>query len=157
MKPKNNLLADLLDFDMPEASQDVLWSVGTPHIVNVVDGRVGIALDFFAQVVSEEGIKPDKSIPPRRHTLWVSAYGEEIIRLTINFNGNDLPADDKNVMLEIDNKIKQLPLSVNNAPLGRDDVLNTGIVASGSVADTPKFRLTFSVIVCEPIEASTGD
>jgi hypothetical protein len=76
MKPQNNLLADLLDLDVPEASQDVLWSVGTPHTVGVLDGHVGIELDFFAQALCEEGIKPDKSIPPKRHTLWISAYGE---------------------------------------------------------------------------------
>ncbi len=55
MKPKNNLLADLLDLDTPEASQDVLWSVGTPHAVHVVDGYVGIELEFFAQTLSERG------------------------------------------------------------------------------------------------------
>jgi hypothetical protein len=56
MKPQNNLLADLLDLDVPEASQDVLWSVGTPHTVGVLDGHVGIELDFFAQALCEVGI-----------------------------------------------------------------------------------------------------
>lgn len=112
MKPQNNLLADLLDLDTPEASQDVLWSVGAPHTVSVQDGYIRIDLDFFAQTLCEEGVKPDKSIPSRKHTLWVGAYGDEIVRLTINFNGNELPADN-NVMLEIDEMLKRIPLSVD--------------------------------------------
>ena len=113
MKPKNNLLADLLDLDTPEASQDVLWSVGIPHAVHVVDGYVGIDLDFFAQVLFEEGIKLDKSVPAKEHTLWVSAYGDEIIRLTIDFDRNELPVVDNNVMLDIDDKVKRVLLSVD--------------------------------------------
>ena len=126
MKPKNNLLADLLDLDTSEASQDVLWSVGTPHTVHVVDGYVGIELDFFAQTLSEEGIVPDKSTPPKGHTLWVSAYGEEIIRLTINFNSSKLPDINNNVMLEIDDKVNRLPLSVNKDAKGWKVVDSTG-------------------------------
>ena len=113
MRPKNNLLADLLDLDTPEASQDVLWSVGAPRTVHVVDGSVGIELDFFAQTLSAEGIAPDKSVPSKRHTLWVSAYGEEIVRLTIDFSRNEFPVSDNNVMLDINNKVKRLPLTAN--------------------------------------------
>jgi hypothetical protein len=65
MKPKNNLLADLFDFDTPEASQDILWSAGLPHAVSVLDGWVGIELDFFAQVSNEEGIVSDENTPPK--------------------------------------------------------------------------------------------
>src|SRR5688500_15791496 len=118
MKSKNNLLADLLDFDAPEASKDILWSAGAVQTVSVVDGNVGIELDFFAQLFNEEGIATDKNIPLKRHTLWVSAYGEEIIRLTINFNGDDLPDVKDNVMLDIHETLKQLPLSVENDPEG---------------------------------------
>jgi len=113
MKPQNNLLADLLDLDAPEASHDVLWSVGTPQTVRVQEGQVGIELEFIAQALVEEGIKPDKSIPPKKHTLWVRAYGEEIIRLTIDFNGDELCTDDSNVMLDIDDELERLPLSVD--------------------------------------------
>jgi len=112
MKSQNNLLADLLDLDTSEASQDTLWSVGMPHTVNAQDGYVGIELDFWAQVLNEEGIMLAENAPPKRHTLWVSAYGEDIIRLTINFNGDELPVDKNNVMLDIGETLKRLPLSV---------------------------------------------
>ncbi|RPJ28627.1 MAG: alpha-xylosidase [Chloroflexi bacterium] len=118
MKPRNNPLADLLDFDAPEASQDVLWSAGSPHAVSVLDGYVGIELDFFAQVLGPEGIMLDESVPLKKHILWVSAYGEEIIRLTINFNGSELPVANNNVMLDIDETVKRLPLSVDEDPTG---------------------------------------
>jgi alpha-D-xyloside xylohydrolase len=112
MKSQNNPLADLLDFDTPEASQDVLWSAGMPHSVHTLNGCTGIELDFSAQTFNQEGIELDKNIPPRRHTLWVRAYGEEIIRLTINFNDSEMPADENNPMLEMAGSLKQVPLSV---------------------------------------------
>ncbi len=112
MKSQNNLLADLLDFDTAEAWQDILWSAGIPHAVGEQDGYVGVELDFLAQTFNEEGIVPDENTPPNRHTLWVSAYGEEIIRLTINFNSNELPTVENNAMLDIDERLNRLPLSV---------------------------------------------
>ena len=118
MKSQNNVLADLLDFDTPDASQDILWSVGTPQTVRMLDGYAGIDLDFFAQAFNEEGIEPDENIPSKRHTLWVSAYGEEIIRLTINFNSSELPVVENNSMLDIDETLKRLPLSVHKNSKG---------------------------------------
>jgi hypothetical protein len=109
MKPQNNVLADLLDFDTPDASQDILWTVSKPYTVHTLDGYVGIELDFFAQAFNEEGITPEENTPPKRHTLWVSAYGEEIIRLTIDFNSNELPTVKSSVMLDIDETLKRLP------------------------------------------------
>jgi alpha-D-xyloside xylohydrolase len=112
MKSQNNALADLLDFDTPQASQDVLWSAGMPENVHTLDGCAGIDLNFWAQAFNQEGIEPDKHIPSRGHTLWVRAYGEEIVRLTINFNGSEMPADGNNPMLEVAENLKQVPLSV---------------------------------------------
>ena len=150
MKPQNNLLADLLDLDAPEASQDVLWSVGTPHTVSVLDGHVGIELDFFAQDLCEEGIKPDKSIPPKRHTLWVSAYGKEIIRLTINFNSNELPVVDNNVMLDIDDKVERLPLSINENSQGWIVVDSTGNMRMEIKTKTPTIKHWSDLIPAPP-------
>jgi alpha-D-xyloside xylohydrolase len=118
MKSQNNVLADLLDLDTPDASQDILWSVGTPQTVGTLDAYAGIDLDFFAQTLNEEGIEPNENIPPKRHTLWVSAYGEEIIRLTINFNSNELPSIENNSMLEIDQTLTRVPLSIQKNSKG---------------------------------------
>jgi alpha-D-xyloside xylohydrolase len=118
MKSKNNLLADLLDFDTPEASQDILWAAGAPRAVSARDGDVAVELDFYAQVLSEEGVRTADNIAPQKHTLWVRAYGEEIIRLTINFNSDEIPADSSNVMLDIDEKMKRFPLSLDQDSKG---------------------------------------
>jgi alpha-D-xyloside xylohydrolase len=117
MKPQNNLLADFLDLDAPEAQRDILWIAGTPQSVNMVDGCIAIELDFFAQLLNEEGIAPDGSTPPKRHTLWVSAFGKEIIRLTIDFKNGELPSINTE-MLDIDKKLQQMPLSVEEIPEG---------------------------------------
>ncbi len=150
MKPQNNLLADLLDLDAPEASQDILWSVGTPQTVSVLDGHVGIELDFFAQVLSDEGIMPDKSIPPKRHILWVSAYGEEIIRLTINFNGDEFLAVDNNVMLDIDDKVERLPLSVNEDSQGWKVIDSNGKTRMEIKAISPTIKYWSELIPAPP-------
>jgi alpha-D-xyloside xylohydrolase len=126
MKAKNNLLADLLDFDTPEASQDVLWSAGVAHSVNAVDGFVGIELEFIAQTLSDEDIAPDEKVKPNRHMLWVSAYGEEIIRLTINFKNQEFPSINTE-MLEIDEKLHRMTLSVADFPEGRRVVDSNGM------------------------------
>lgn len=151
MKPQNNLLADLLDLDSPEASQDVLWSVGKPHTVGVRDGYVGIELDFFAQALCKEGIKPDKNIPLKRHTLWVSAYGEEIIRLTINFNSSEFPVVDDNVMLDINDKVKRLPLSVNEDSQGWKIIDSTGKMRMEIKTKTPAIK-HWSDLIPAPLE-----
>jgi alpha-D-xyloside xylohydrolase len=155
MKPKNNLLADLLDLDTPEASQDVLWSVGMPHTVHVVDGYVGIELDFFAQTIYEEGIKPDKNIPPKRHTLWVSTYGEEIIRLTINFKKSELPVIEKNVMLDIDDKIKRAPLSVNKDSQGWKVIDSSGKTRMEIKTQAPEIKYWSDLIPAPPETLNT--
>ncbi len=38
--------------------------------------------------------------------------------MTINFNGNELPADKNNVMLDIDETLKRLPLSIDQNSKG---------------------------------------
>jgi alpha-D-xyloside xylohydrolase len=149
MKPQNNLLADLLDLDAPEASKDVLWSVGALHTTKIADGRVGIELDFFAQALCEEGVKADKTTPSKRHTLWVSAYGEEIIRLTINFKNDELPADN-NVMLEIDDKVRRLPLSVHKDVKGWKVVDSMGTTRMEINAQPPAIRHWSDLIPAPP-------
>ena len=150
MKPQNNVLADLLDLDAPDASQDVLWSVGTPQSVRVLDGHVDIELEFYAQALSEEGITPDSSIPPKRHTLWVSAYGEEIIRLTINFNGNEFLAVDNNVMLDIDSKVERLPLSVHEDSQGWKIIDPSGKTRMEILSKSPTIKYWSDLIPAPP-------
>ena len=150
MKPKNNVLADLLDLDTSEASQDVLWTVGTPHSVRMLDGYVGIDLEFFAQALCKEGITPDKSLPPKRHTLWVSAYGEEMIRLTINFNGNEFPVAENNVMLDINETVERLPLSVNEDSQGWKIIDSKGKMRMEIKTKTPAIKHWSDLIPAPP-------
>jgi len=48
------------------------------------------------------------------------------------------------------------PLSIKLAPIGNVEVVSVGLIPSGSEADTPKVKRTFSSVFCAPIEASTG-
>jgi len=155
MKPKNNLLADLLDLDTPEASQDVLWTVSTPQTVRAAGGYVGIELDFSAQTLSAEGIAPNKSIPPKQHTLWVSAYGEEIVRLTVDFSRNAMPVSDHNVMLEIDERVKRLPLTVNKDSEGWKVMDTSGKIRMAINTQSPAIKHWSDLIPAPPETLNT--
>ena len=49
-----------------------------------------------------------------------------------------------------------LPLSVNVAPVGSDDVDDVRSVLSGSIAEITKFKFSPSVVLRAPIVASIG-
>jgi alpha-D-xyloside xylohydrolase len=95
-----------------------LWYAGAPHVAYVEDGCVGIEVDFWAQRFNHEGIEPDRDKAPKRHTLWVSAYGDQIVRLTIDFNGKELPPISDNVMLDVDPTLERSHLSVEKISAG---------------------------------------
>jgi hypothetical protein len=112
MKAKNTLFADLLDFDLPEAAHDVVWAAGHPVSVTSHNGLIGIELPFFAHIFDGEGLGLDESVSPVNHTLWIRAYGEDVVRLTLNVNDDRLPDDATNVMLEMAGSLNPSPLTV---------------------------------------------
>jgi alpha-D-xyloside xylohydrolase len=150
MKAKNNVLADLLDFDVPESKHDTLWSVGVPCSASMVDGYIGIELDFLAQTICAEGIVPDKNIPPKKHTLWVSAYGKEVIRLTIDFKGNEPPTNN-NVMLNINDKVERSPLLASKDSKGWKITDSTGTTRMEITTTTPPIK-HWSDLIPAPLE-----
>ena len=118
MKTKNTLFADLLDFDLPEATHDIVWSAGNPVAVTSRNDLVAIELPFFAHKFDGEGLVLDESIFPINHTLWIRAYGEDIVRLTLNVNDDKLPDDTANVMLEMTESLNPSALKVQQSDNG---------------------------------------
>jgi len=126
MKAKNTLFADLLDFDLPEAAHDVVWAAGHPVSVTSHNGLIGIELPFFAHIFDGEGLGLDESVSPVNHTLWIRAYGEDVVRLTLNVNDDRLPDDATNVMLEMAGSLNPSPLTVEQGDNGWKIVDETG-------------------------------
>jgi alpha-D-xyloside xylohydrolase len=112
MKPANDTLFDLLDFDEPDATQDQLWLAGPPDSLATEDGTVRLVLPFTRHQAGKD-FRPEVSGSPDatpRHSLWVRAYGGALLRLTIDFSGASLPADADNPMLELHSSLQPEPL-----------------------------------------------
>ena len=112
MKQSNNFIGDMLDFDLPEAADDVFWLGGRPTAVRAENGAAVITIPFQAQ--TRPKLNPDPSQAPKSYDLIVRAYGEKIVRCSISF-GSDFPEDDTNVMMEWHPALKQEPLEVRPA------------------------------------------
>lgn len=125
MKQSNNFIGDMLDFDLPEAADDVFWLGGRPTAVRAENGAAVITIPFQAQ--TRPKLNPDPSQAPKSYDLIVRAYGEKIVRCSISF-GSDFPEDDTNVMMEWDPALKQEPLEVRPAAAGWDIVDSSGNV-----------------------------
>ena len=126
MKPKNTLFADLLDFELPEAAHDIVWSAGNPITVTARNDLIAIELPFLAYKFDGEGLVLDESISPVNHTLWVRAHGEDIVRLTLNVNDDKLPDDATSVMLEMAESLSPSSLKVQQSDNGWQIVDETG-------------------------------
>jgi alpha-D-xyloside xylohydrolase len=118
MKTKNTLFADLLDFDLPEAAHDIVWSASNPTSVTSHDDWIHIQLPFFAHTFDGEVLARDESTAPINHTLWVRAYGKDIVRLTLNVDDDKLPDDGTNVMLDMAESLNPVALNVQRSDSG---------------------------------------
>lgn len=111
MKPTTRYLADLLDFDAPEAKDDLLWRALAPSACTVRDGDGILSVPFQAcrATGGEYHVSPDPVLPLRPVELRVRAYGERILRLTCDPGGG---GGDESEMLELDPGLKPDPLAV---------------------------------------------
>jgi alpha-D-xyloside xylohydrolase len=112
---------DMLDLELPESSEDILWRVCKPISARVKDKAVVLGVPFQAQ--KRMNFVPDEETPRKNYDLIVRAYGDSIIRVSIGFGG-ELPDDDGNVMLEWDPSLKPEPLKVRKTESGWD-ILDT--------------------------------
>ena len=127
MKQNNTQLADLLDFDTPEASGDVLWYAGKPEGVEAQGDVVAIRVPFHA-LQAKRNVVPDRERPSRLHTLYARAYGDAVVRLTIDLETGTLPDDGANVMLQMQPSMAPQPLAAAEREGGWDVVDAAGRV-----------------------------
>ncbi len=156
MKPKNSFFADLLDFDLPEAAHDIVWSAGNPVAITSRSDLVAIELPFFAHKFDGEGLVLDESISPVNHTLWMRAYGEDIVRLTLNVKDDKLPDDAANVMLEMAESLNPSALKVQQSDNGWQIVDETGQARLDITCKLPDIQ-HWSELIPGPAAAFTAD
>lgn len=149
MKQKDRFIYDMLDFDVQESAQDILWKAYNPISAEAVNGEIVLKVPFQAQ--NREKIEPNTTIEPKIHEIVVRAYGDSIIRVSANFNESNIPGD-VSPMLEWDSSLKPEELTVSTTDKGWDiydskDKLRMTIDISNSSVRK------WSSLIKEPFEA----
>lgn len=117
MKQRNHFIYDMLDFDLPEAGEDVFWLAGKPARAWERGGAVIVEVPFQAQ--TRPKLMPDPTRKLKYYQLAVRAYGDQVVRCSIAFGG-ELPDDQHNPMFEWDRTLVQVPLNVRETAEGWD-------------------------------------
>ena len=116
MKQGNDFMVDLLDLDLPEAADDVLWRACRPTGARAVGGDVWLTVPFQAQ---EPGLLVEADLETTRRDvqLRVRAYGDQIVRLSAAFAGVT-PGDDGPMLDEMHPSLAAVSLSVRETGSG---------------------------------------
>lgn len=117
MKQSNKFIEAMLDMDIPEAGQDIIWKACKPSSVHACKGSIEIEIPFQAQ--QKNRFEANLQIAQKVYVLQVRAFGDSIIRATLSFNGNSIN-DEKNPMLEWDSSLRQEELHVLKVSTGWD-------------------------------------
>jgi alpha-D-xyloside xylohydrolase len=148
MKQGNDFMVDLLDLDAPEAAGDVIWRACRPTGARVVDGDAWFTVPFQAQ---KRGllVEVDPQVPRKEVQLRVRAYGDQIVRLSIAFDG-ELPGENS-PMLELHPSLAVEPLSVRETVAGWEVTDRAGEVRF-RVNTTPPQTVHWSDLLPPPEE-----
>ena len=93
MKQANDFMIDMLDLDLPEASEDILWRACRPTKIDTLsNGDIVITIPFQAQKPGLS-VEADLEVPRREYSLRIRAYESDVLRLSISFKG-EMPGDD---------------------------------------------------------------
>ena len=74
MKQTNCFLEDMLDFDLPESANDILWRACKPTSARICRGMVIFTVPFQAQKKGLS-IAPDSETPRKTYEVVIRAYG----------------------------------------------------------------------------------
>lgn len=116
MKQANNFMIDMLDLELPEASDDILWRACRPtKIDSAANGDVFITIPFQAQ---KPGLTVEAAleIPRKEYKLRLRAYDKDILRLSLSF-ADEWPSD-VSPMLAMDETLHIVPLAVQKTDEG---------------------------------------
>lgn len=126
MKQKNSFKYDMLDFDLPEAKNDILWIAEmAEEVYEQCDGSVIIKIPFQAQ--KKEMFVPDATKEKKYYYMEIKAYGDAIVRCSISFSGRFIE-DSNNPMIEWDPSLKQVKLYVTKNKNGWDIIDDNKVV-----------------------------
>ena len=117
MKQTNVFLTDMLDMELQESKNDLIWRAFKPLSAKEVDGAIVLDIPFKAQGKDSSTLHPanyfhsDEDKGVKIFQLIIRAYGDSIIRASISFEGTPLK-DVQNVIIDWHDSLKQIPLRV---------------------------------------------
>jgi alpha-D-xyloside xylohydrolase len=149
MKQKDRFIYDMLDFDTQETAGDILWKACNPVSVEAVNGSAVLKVPFQAQ--NREKVEPNIAIELKIHDVVVRAYGDSIIRVSVNFNDGELPGDES-PMFEWDPSLKQEELTANSLIDGWDIYDSKGNIRMRIDTSDSEIK-KWSSLIREPFEA----
>lgn len=117
MEQSNRFIYDMLDFDLPDAVNDVFWLAGKPTKVREENGAVILEIPF--QALNRPKLTADNTKKRKTYLMTIQAYGDDIVRCSLSF-GSALPDDESNEMIEWDPSLKRKDLYVEKTELGWD-------------------------------------
>ncbi|MHB1000220.1 MAG: glycoside hydrolase family 31 protein [Armatimonadota bacterium] len=128
MKQTNRFINDMLDFDMPETANDVLWRACKPVSAEVSGSNVILKVPFKAQKRGDSltAIIPDDEKPAQLRDVIIRAYGDSVVRVTLAVSG-EVPGDES-VMLEWDKSLLPDPLTVDTVDSGWNIIDSRGTI-----------------------------
>ncbi len=115
MKQGNKFQTAILDFDDPGSDGDIIWRACKATAVEAEDGVALATVPFQAQ--DGRSFIPDSSKERRDHRLEVRAYGPEVVRISLSFDGREAAGDSP--ILAWDPALEQVPLSVRERGPGQ--------------------------------------
>jgi alpha-D-xyloside xylohydrolase len=106
MKQRNRFVFDMLDQDLPSAAGEIVRRAGRPLSVLEREREAIVRVPYRARRLEGIFLSPDPGVADRVANLRVSAYGDEILRLTAAF-GERFPDDRQNPMLDLDPELEK--------------------------------------------------
>ena len=114
MKQTNHQFFDFLGFNTNLSKEEGisrLWKACKPIDIYKSGLGVAVTVPFQCQLLSNE-INPDKAIPQVNHNVYLRAYGDKILRVSIGF-GKEIA--ETSPMLDIAENLKEIKLDVQKS------------------------------------------
>ncbi|MEP0366417.1 MAG: alpha-xylosidase [Cyclobacteriaceae bacterium] len=112
MNQTNYQLFDFLEVDPNLTGDEILWKAGTPTKIQTVAGKVVVTVPFISHEPAVD-IIPTATTQNKEFKLYLSAYGDKIVRLSIGLGDEDPDHDSE--MLQLDASLNPEELNIENS------------------------------------------
>ncbi|MEN3323146.1 TIM-barrel domain-containing protein [Mariniflexile soesokkakense] len=151
MKQTNHQFFDFLDFNTDlslEEGVSRLWKACNPIDISQNGQGVVLTVPFQCQLLSNE-IAPDTSISRKNHKVFLRAFGEKILRVSVGFDKEIL---ESSPMLEMADDVQEMTLKIEKSSSKWVVKDNNGVLRAVFDLSTPEID-HWSDLLPEPEES----